>query len=146
MNEKDPIFKEIGDRLQAIRKHLGFLQKELAAELEISTSSISEIELGNIKPRFELIYNITRKFKVNVFYLLHGEGEMFVKKTGEAENLLGGVPQYGKWLRDFLWYFNYSPVVRYAMMNYFQTYLLQNDELIEMDLEASKKEKGETKL
>jgi transcriptional regulator with XRE-family HTH domain len=146
MDEKDPLFRPIGERLQIIRKHLGLLQKEFAEKLEISTSSISDIEAGNIKPRFELIYNLTKKFNVNIYYLLHGEGDMFMPEEDETVCLVNKLsPEMKAWLKDFLRYLNQSPMVRYSMMSYFLTYKNENDLLIAKDIEKSKSTKGEQK-
>ena len=143
MRDRDPVLKEIGARLQAIRKNLGLLQKEFAGELGISTSSLSDIEAGNMKLRFELIYHITRKYNINIYYLLHGEGEMYMQETSEVAALVVKKPEFTEWLTDFLWYFNESPMVRYTMMSYFLTYKNQSDQLIKKDIENNKKKKGE---
>ena len=143
MDEKDPFFRTIGERLQKIRKHLGLLQKEFAEKLEISTSSISDIEAGNIKPRFELIYNLTKKFNVNIYYLLHGKGEMFMPEEDETVSLANKLsPELKDWLKDFIWHFCKSPMVRYSMMSYFLTYKNENDLLIAKDIEKNKSTKG----
>jgi transcriptional regulator with XRE-family HTH domain len=142
MDEKDPLFRTIGERLQKIRKHLGLLQKDFAEKLEISTSSISDIEAGNIKPRFELIYNLTKKFNVNIYYLLHGKGDMFMPEEDDPAYLANKLPQFKDWLKDFLRHFNQSPMVRYSMMSYFLTYKNENDLLIAKDIEKNKSTNG----
>ncbi|UCH95404.1 MAG: helix-turn-helix transcriptional regulator [Candidatus Aminicenantes bacterium] len=135
---KDPVLKEIGLRLQLIRKRLNLLQKEFAKMLDISNASLSEMEAGNAKPRFELIYNITRKFKVNVNYLLHGEGEIFMSDEISRQSGLDIRSEYLPFFKDFLYYFNQSPLVRTAMMNYFRTYILEKENLIEKDIRKTK--------
>lgn len=47
MSVKDPVLADIEDRLQAIGKRLGFLQKDFARELGISGASLSEIEAAH---------------------------------------------------------------------------------------------------
>ena len=134
---KDPELQDIGLRLQAIRKKLNLLQKDFAKELDISNASLSEMEAGNAKPRFELIYNITSKFKVSVNYLLHGEGEMFLSDEISRQSGIEIKPEYQLFFKDFLYYFNQSPLVRTAMMNYFRTYILEKETLIEKDIRKS---------
>ena len=134
---RDPVLKEIGLRLQMIRKKLNLLQKDFAKSLDISNASLSEMEAGNAKPRFELIHNITSKFKVNINYLLHGEGELFLPDEISRQSGLDIKPEYHQFFKDFLYYFNHSPLVRTAMMNYFRTYILEKETLIEKDIRKS---------
>ncbi|MCP5108264.1 MAG: helix-turn-helix transcriptional regulator [bacterium] len=134
MNEKAGLYKAVGERLKEIRKNLGFLQKEFAEELDISTSAISDIEAGKIKPRFDLIFNITKKFNVNVNYLLHGKGDMFMPREDTPAALANKVTEYAHWLKEFLYYFNESEMVRYAMMSYFSKYKTENDLTIEKEI------------
>ena len=131
---KDPELQEIGLRLQLIRKKLNLLQKDFAKSLDISNASLSEMEAGNAKPRFELIYNITSKYKVNINYLLHGEGEIFMSDEISRQSGLEIMPEYHLFFKEFLYYFNQSPLVRTAMMNYFRTYILEKENLIEKDI------------
>jgi transcriptional regulator with XRE-family HTH domain len=131
---RDPVLKEIGFRLQLVRKKLNLLQKDFAKELDISNASLSEMEAGNAKPRFELIYNITKKFKVNINYLLHGEGEIFMSDEISRQSGLEIKSEYQPFFKDFLYYFSQSPLVRTAMMNYFRTYILEKETLIEKDI------------
>jgi transcriptional regulator with XRE-family HTH domain len=131
---KDPELKEIGLRLQLIRKKLNLLQKDFAKSMDISNASLSEMEAGNAKPRFELIYNITSKYKVNINYLLHGEGEIFMSDEISRQSGLEILPEYQLFFKDFLYYFNQSPLVRTAMMNHFRTYILEKENLIEKDI------------
>ncbi|MCP5109140.1 MAG: helix-turn-helix transcriptional regulator [bacterium] len=143
----DADLKTIGERLQKIRKQLGMLQKDFAKELGIASSSLCDIEAGNMKPRFELIYSITKKFKVNILYLLHGTGDMFIKeeRNGEIFQKSEVFKQYREWLNDFLYYFDNSPMVRYAMQAYFSIYTTENDLLIKKDIEIEKKKRKEKK-
>jgi len=138
MKMRDPELKEIGFRLQLVRKKLNLLQKDFARALDISNASLSEMEAGNAKPRFELIYNITKKFKVNINYLLHGEGEIFMSDELSRQSVLEIKPEYQPFFKEFLYYFSQSPLVRTAMMNYFRTYILEKETLIEKDIRQTK--------
>jgi len=139
MTEKESELKEIGNRVVAIRKELHMLQKDFAKEMEISGGSLSEIEAGNAKPRYELLYNISRKYNVNLYYLLHGKGEMFV--PDDIESFLGP-RKYGsdteQWLKKFLFYFNESEMLRYAMMSHFSRFYLENKDVIDKSIHKNK--------
>ena len=137
---KDELWKEIGERVQWVRKKLNLLQKDFAKALDISNASLSEIESGNAKPRFELIYNITKKYKININYLLHGKGEMLLPDEIERQSGIAIDPGHRDFFSEFLYYFNGSPLVRTAMMNYFRVYLLEKEKLIKKDMVRSLKE------
>ncbi len=142
----EPDLKQIGERMQLIRKKLNFLQKDFARELGISGGSLSEIEAGLAKPRFELFYNLTSKFNVNIYFLLHGDGKMFMSENSDPTHQLDSAT-YGyfvDWLKKFLYYFRKSELVRYKVMSFFSTYLLEHEELIEKDIDRNKPEIGET--
>jgi len=139
ITEKDTLLIDIDLRMQSIRKRLGFKQHNFAGELGISPASLSEIEAGRAKPMFDTIFNLTKKFNVNVYYLLHGQGVMFFGDDGERSIGTGKFGEYTEWLRKFLYYFHESEMVRYSIMSYFKRYLLENDKLIEKDINSNKK-------
>lgn len=138
MTETAELYREIGGRIQQIRKRLGLLQKDFAEALDISTSAISDMEAGNIKPRFDLLYNISLVYNVNLHYLLHGKGMMFQPEEGHPVYEMDRFPEHREWMSDFLYHFNHSPMVRYTMMSYFITYKNEHDLLIAKDMEKSK--------
>lgn len=143
MTDKDTLLIEIGLRMQTIRKRLGFKQVHFAAELGISPASLSEIEAGRAKPMFDTIFNLTKKFKVNIYYLLHGQGEEFIGDDVERAIGTGKFGEYTEWLRKFLYYFRESEMLRYAMMSEFKKYLLENDRLIEKEINSKQQSNEE---
>jgi len=134
---------EIGERLKAIRLHLGYNQRKFAAELGISSGSLSEIEKGKNKPRFDVIYNLAKKYKVNIYYLLHGKGKMFLSEMIERSIVPEVYGPHTEILKEFLDYFNKSSLVRYKMMTYYRTYILENEALIAKDIKKARQEKEE---
>ncbi|UCH96643.1 MAG: helix-turn-helix transcriptional regulator [Candidatus Aminicenantes bacterium] len=137
---KEPLWKEIGLRLQLVRKRLNLLQKDFARSLDISNASLSEMEAGNAKPRFELIYNMTKKYKVNINYLLHGIGEVFMPEEISRQRGMEINPGHQDFFKEFFHYFNCSHLVRTAMMNYFRAYILEKENLIKKDIVKSRAE------
>jgi transcriptional regulator with XRE-family HTH domain len=131
---KQRLWKEIGSRILGVRKKLNLLQKDFAKAMEISNASLSEIESGHAKPRFELIFNITKKFEININYLLHGEGEILMPDEIERQSGMAIHPAHRDFFGEFLYYYNGSPLVRTAMMNYFRTYILEKEKLIKKDM------------
>lgn len=150
MNETTDILKEIGQRVKEVRRYLNLRQNNFAQALDISNANLCEIEAGAAKPRFEFLYNISLKFNVNLLYLLHGQGEMFIKSPeegitdeikdefDEAIKFLKKLPTHRKELTALLRDFNDSQMLRYAVISYYLTYKSQNWELIKRDIELSK--------
>lgn len=70
----------IGDRLRQIRKILNLQQKDFADKVGISQGFLSELESNKKAPSHTLLIAISHVFKVNLNWLLTGEGEMFIKE------------------------------------------------------------------
>jgi DNA-binding XRE family transcriptional regulator len=141
--EDKQLYKEIGLRIQTVRRHLNYLQKDFAETLNISNASLSEIEAGHARPRFELIYNIIKVHHVNIMYLLYGEGEMFMEgaEPWEGKFDIEFTSEYRSFFRDLFFYFNHSQVVRSAVINYFRSYIIEKKDLIEKDIRKAEEEK-----
>jgi len=141
----DPgVLIEIGKRIQEIRQRLSMLQKDFAHQMGISSASLSEIEKGKAKPRFELFYNLTSQFNVNIYYLLHGQGGMFldensriIDEPGSTGEDVERINEYREFLETFLAFFRKSSIFRFAVMTYFTAYLLENEHLIEKNLKLN---------
>jgi transcriptional regulator with XRE-family HTH domain len=136
--DEEKLLKDIGLRIQAIRRRLNYNQKEFASNLGISNASLSEMEAGNARPRFELIYNIIKLHHVNIHYLLYGEGDMFQAESWESE-LAGSEgftmsSEYRSFFKELFFNFKQSQLVRTAVINHFREYVLDKDQLIEKDI------------
>lgn len=131
--------------MRAIREKLKLVQRDFAGELDISGASLSEIEAGNGKPRFNVIYNLSKKFNVNIYYLLHGKGEMFMADDIARTIAPETYGEHTEFLKTFLRYFNDSLMVRYAVMTHFRTYIIEKEGLIEKDIAKNKAETEKTK-
>lgn len=57
-------------RLKELRIKRGLQQKEVAADLQISKSAISQYEAGNREPDFELLKKLADYYYVSIDYLL----------------------------------------------------------------------------
>ena len=83
--------KAIGRRIKELREKLGLKQAEFADYVGISQGSLSRIEKGTQKADKTLILAICNVFRVNIDWLLTGEGDMFVKKEEEPMIISGGI-------------------------------------------------------
>jgi transcriptional regulator with XRE-family HTH domain len=143
-----------GYRLRQIRQHLRLKQKEFAEGLGISSPSLSEIENGKYKPGHDFLYNIVKAYDVNLYYLLFGEGEMFLEPLSVGSGLsryTGSNPE----MKRFIWYFERSPILQHFILGQFRRYMNDERDTIERDVsifvdEAEKgfdriKDRGEEK-
>src|SRR5437879_5738654 len=64
---------DLGPRLRAIRLRQGVGLRELARRLDLSPSSISQIETGKIRPSVRTLYALASEFGVTVDEVLFSE-------------------------------------------------------------------------
>jgi transcriptional regulator with XRE-family HTH domain len=79
---------ELGPRLRAVRLRQGIGLRELARRLDLSPSSISQIETGKIRPSVSTLYALASEFGVTVDELLFDEPRLLrgsaIKPTRDA--------------------------------------------------------------
>lgn len=73
----------LSERLKELRQELGLKQIELAKDLNINPSAISQMENGRIKPSLEILLEFWQAYKVDLHWLLTGEGSMFTNGRQE---------------------------------------------------------------
>lgn len=144
MNKRKYDLKEFGLRVKTVRKTLKLSQQEFGEKLNISGSFISDIEAGKSKAGYDLFFNLSVVFNVNLYYLVLGEGEMF----GSS----GILPDLGSKLiceqietgAELLWYVGNSPMFKHTIMGFASKFLYENEKSIKKDLKIfkSKKEKN----
>lgn len=135
--------KEVGSRIRNIRKTLKLNQKEFGKRLTISDASLSEIETGKFKPGFDVLMNLVTEFNVNLYYVFFGKGEMFLDPT---VSLSGRIEEFAvnvNHVRKFLYHFERSPFIQYAVLTQFREMLIKNKEIISQDLEGYEKKQTE---
>jgi len=121
-------------RLKSIRESLNLRQKDFANRLGISAASYSEIETGKYRPNYEFIYNICDHFKVNLYYLLFGKGDMFFDPNRLIGAGIGKVMVDKEEMDRFLWYFSRSPIVQYLTLANFRSVLRKDKEAIDQEI------------
>jgi transcriptional regulator with XRE-family HTH domain len=73
MAEND-LLAQFGSRLTAVREARGLSQKQLAAKLRISVSTLSRHERGEASPRFQELVALRAFLGVSLDFLVTGEG------------------------------------------------------------------------
>jgi len=81
----EPEETTVADRLKFIR---GSLTKvEFAGALGINRNTLLQWENNKLFPRFEKLQKIHKTFKVNINWLLSGEGEPYLKRLKYPPNM-----------------------------------------------------------
>jgi transcriptional regulator with XRE-family HTH domain len=70
--------KIFGDRIRDIRKYYQLNQIDFSAEIGVSQSEYSKIELGKVKPSKTVLYAMMARLAVNPDWVITGEGEMLL--------------------------------------------------------------------
>jgi transcriptional regulator with XRE-family HTH domain len=138
MNRIQDNLVEYGERIKKIRRELAVSQKDFAAKLNIAASFLSEIESGKTKPGYNFLVKLAAEFDVNPTWILLGTGPMFIK---EAPSI--GEDDYGihtESIKELLWYFKRSPLVRLSVTAFASKFLLDNEAIIKKDIKKNKPE------
>ncbi len=73
----------LGERIQTLRKKLGLKQYQMANDMNVNASAISQMESGKTNPSIESMLVLWKKYKVDLHWLLTGEGEIFCESKNE---------------------------------------------------------------
>lgn len=101
-------------RLKAIIKVLNLSQRDFATRIGISGPAVTEILQGKYKPNYDFLVKLVTEFKINIYYLMFGEGEMFMGNKpfiADAKYSLSA-----EQLNKFFYYFERSPHVQMTLM------------------------------
>jgi transcriptional regulator with XRE-family HTH domain len=139
---------EVGNRIKQFRKELNLKQKDFAARLNMSSPSLSEIETGKYKPGYDFLIRISKEFNVNLYYVLFGEGDMFIDPTLSSYSRAKEFAVNTEDVRDFLYYFERSSILQYFILNQYKTKMVMEKEPILKEIkeyESKRKKKKEKK-
>ncbi len=73
-------------RIKQIRTKLGFQQGDFARQMGVHQQQLSKYERGENKPSAEFFTKLVEKFRININWLLTGDGEMFMCKCAEGKH------------------------------------------------------------
>jgi len=125
----------VGYRIKQIRKALNVKGKDFAPRIKISGPSLSEIEKGKYYPNFEFMVNIAREFNVNLYYLVFGEGEMFIEPGKHTDfGILEELVSSSSSIQKFLYYFERSEIIRFFILSQFKQKLMMEKEMIDKEI------------
>lgn len=78
----------IGGRIRQVRKGKSLTQKDFAAVLGVSQGFYTGIETGRYSPSAEIFTCLAINFKVNINWLLTGEGPMYIENQGAGPPMI----------------------------------------------------------
>jgi SOS-response transcriptional repressor LexA len=81
-------FMEISGRFAEIRVLTGLNKKQFADSLGVNQSVAGDIELGKREPSREVMLKLTTIYKVNINWLLTGEGSPYIDSDRQTTNSL----------------------------------------------------------
>ena len=84
---------DLGARLRAIRLRHGVGLRELARRLELSPSSISQIETGKIQPSVRTLYAFASEFGVPVDDVLFGDDPIALSQHPGTATVFSVAPE-----------------------------------------------------
>ncbi|MCK4762774.1 MAG: helix-turn-helix transcriptional regulator [Candidatus Aminicenantes bacterium] len=125
---------ELGSRIKEARKALNLMQKDFAETLAISAPALSDIETGKNWPGLEILEKMVKKYNIDIYYVLFGEGDMFIDPVFFSFRNFNEMGVRGEDVRDFLEYFAKSRLVQFAVMQAFRELLFAKKDLIESEL------------
>jgi transcriptional regulator with XRE-family HTH domain len=78
--------ENFGSRIRDIREYYKLNQTDFSAEIGMSQSEYSKIELGKVKPSKTVLYAITARFAVSPDWVITGHGEMLISSEDYLAN------------------------------------------------------------
>jgi transcriptional regulator with XRE-family HTH domain len=126
--------KAIPGRVKSIRKTLKLTQDELSQKINVSTTYICQVEKGKYKPNCYFLENISRELNVNLYWLLFGQGEMFLDPAILLALQSSNYSVKTEEVRNFLWYYQRSAIVQHSTMAHFYTLLIQQKQNIDKEI------------
>ncbi len=135
--------KQIGQRIKRVRLALHLSQKELAKGIFVSAAFLSEVESGKNKPGFDFLKNLSKTFRVNLNYLVHGEGNQFVRDEPALEAFPHEADTPLDTLEQVFWYSQRSPLVKNLLRAYGIKLIYDYQHVIKKDLAYFYKKKSE---
>jgi len=96
LRKMDKILDTLGKRLQKVRKMAGYSNQESFAEaLGIKRSTYANYERDKFNPDSDVLEAMLKKLKVNLNWLLSGEGEMFANSNISIIRQAGSIANNG---------------------------------------------------
>ena len=126
--------KTVGTRLKLIRKELQISSDDFANKFEISRSLLSGIENGQCYPGFDFLVNAAVKINVNLYYLIFGEGEMFLQEKVVDEKMIDELDPSFTTIADLDWLMKNSRFFKNILLGFAVKVFIENERMIKEEI------------
>jgi len=114
--------KDVGERLRAIREELDLTLEKIGELAGFSKSQISAAERGEKKPSTAYLFALIDNFKVNINYILTGDGDPFLDHRNKSED--------EKDMDELFSLMKKEKMLRYSILGYYYEYKKRNRDFI----------------
>ncbi len=150
-NKNDRILKsQIGERFLKFRESLKKTQREVASELNIYQSTITNIEKGKTFPKISYLTYLYDRYRLNQNWLITGKGDMLIPelldKQGSSffstDHIKAGDPIYPKYV-ELLSLMKIPVIEQIILAKLVEMKALLKDEIKEFQAKNKKEENEE---
>jgi transcriptional regulator with XRE-family HTH domain len=129
--------KKIAARLKQLREYLQISQKEMALKLYLKKDRYRKYESGENRISIETLSTLSIDLNTSLDWLISNRGQMFVDEEQVLEP--GEEPRdFNNEVKELFYVMKHLPLVRYAVMGFYQKFKLDNQEYINSVLEKFK--------
>jgi transcriptional regulator with XRE-family HTH domain len=126
---------EIGGRLQELRKHYRLSQIEMAEKLGISINTYRMNDASKCYPSVLILGRLRNRLGVSMEWYLFGRGPMFWADVVGAGKKIHPDDLFGHEMEEMTKIMKKVPLVRHALLLYFQELKMKHKEIIREELE-----------
>lgn len=131
----------IGKRIKEVRKLFRLSQKELAENLGMSSSYLSEIENGIANPGPEFFLKLSNEHNVSMDYLFHGIGNIILGSHQKIQEEEFDFEEDIYSIEKLVWLMNHSPFYKNTILSFASKFFLDNEGIIKKSIEKNKMKK-----
>ena len=134
-NNTDNWNHEIGRRLVELRKHYGCSQKEMAEKMGLSINTYRKNEVGINYPSVLIIDRLRNRLGVSLEWYLFGRGPVFWADVIDRNEKIAPNDVLGQEIEEMTGMIKKVPIIRHALLLYFQELKVKHKEIIREELE-----------
>jgi transcriptional regulator with XRE-family HTH domain len=141
-----PQQESIADRLKRIREILGLKQYQLAEKINVPGSSLSDLENQKTKKDFKILKSLAAELNVNLYYLLFGEGDMFIEAEYFRMITADAMTIDRDQVRTFFRHFIQSPSLQLLTIAYYRKVMLMEKNILQKEFDEYCKKSESPKI
>ena len=134
-------FTAIGKRVREVRNYFRLSQVEMAENLDMAPSYLSEIECGKANPGPEFFLKLSNDYNVSMDYLFHGIGSMFIGSHLKIQEEEFDFNEDIYSIEKLVWLMSHSQFYKNTILSFASKFLLDNERIIKKSIEKNKLKK-----